>query len=208
MKRAYISCRAYSETKQRLSDMGLTVTELTEGDYPYPAVSSHPDMYMCAANNRIIMPENPKCRHYLAQNCVFLAEYFIHNLKYTAPEILSEAIAQELELINVKQGYTKCSCAVIDGRSIITADKGIITALDGKNVEVLEIEAGHVLLDGFEYGFIGGASGRVHDCMMFNGDLSSHPDGERIRDFIKSRGIDIFEVKNRPLYDIGTVFAE
>ena len=208
MKRAYISCRAYSETKHRLCDMGYTVTELTEGEYPYPAVSSHPDMYMCAANNRIIMPENPKSRHYLAQNCIFLDDYFIHNLKYTAPEILSEAKAQELELINVKQGYTKCSCAVIDGRSIITADKGIISVLNGKNVEVLEIEAGHVLLDGFEYGFIGGASGRVQDCMMFNGDLSSHPDGERIRDFVKSRGIDIFEVKNKPLYDIGTIFTE
>ena len=208
MKRAYISYCAYSETKQRLCDMGYNVTELTEGEYPYPAVSSHPDMYMCAANNRIIIPENLKSRHYLAQNCVFLDEYFIHNLKYTAPEILSEAKAQGLELINVRQGYTKCSCAVVDVRSIITADKGIITALIGKNVEVLEIEAGHVLLDGFEYGFIGGASGRVQDCMMFNGDLSSHPDGERIRDFIKSRGIDIFEVKNRPLYDIGTIFVE
>jgi hypothetical protein len=208
MKRAYISCRAYSETKQCLYDIGFTVIELPESSYPYPAVSSHPDMYMCAANNRIIMPENPKSRHYLAQNGVFLDEYFIHNLKYTAPEILSEAKAQGLELINVKQGYTKCSCAVIDGRSIITADKGIISALYRKNIDVLEIEAGHVLLDGFEYGFIGGACGRVQGCMMFNGDLSSHPDGDRIREFVKSRGIEIFEVKNKPLYDIGTIFAE
>ena len=97
---------------------------------------------------------------------------------------------------------------MIDGRNIITADKGIIDALSSKSVDVLKIETGYVLLDGFEYGFIGGATGRAGEYMMFNGDLSVHPDSEAVRQFVNERGIEVFEVKGKPLYDIGTIIAE
>ena len=204
---AYISSMAYPETKMRLGDMGYSVTELNEGDKPYPAVSSHPDMYMCRTKRGILRAESGENRHYLAYNCVFLDKYLIHNLKFTSPRVLREAENEALELINVRQGYTKCSCAVIDGRSVITADRGIISALRGRDSDVLTVSPGHVLLDGFDYGFIGGTCGRAGEWMIFNGDLSFHPDGERIRDFIRARGLGIFEVPGKPLYDIGTVIT-
>lgn len=210
MKKAYISCRAYKELKDWLTCEGYSNVELTEGERPYPAISSHPDIYICDIGKRLMMQDIVSYNYpeYLAYNGVFLDRYFIHNLKYTSPVLLKEAEYMGLELVNVNQGYTKCSCVVVDGRSIITADEGIANKLLDIDIDVLKIETGHVLLDGFDYGFIGGASGRVGDRIVFNGDLNTHPNHEMIREFILNKGLEIIDFKGLELYDIGTIFVE
>lgn len=210
MKNAYISCRAYKELKDWFTDRGYSLSEFKESDKPYLSISSHPDIYICDTGKKLIMQNeiSNKYPDYLGYNGIFLDRYFIHNLKYTSPVLLDEAERMGLELINVNQGYTKCSCVVVDGRSIITADEGIVKKLYGYDVDVLKIEAGHVRLDGFDYGFIGGASGKVGNCIVFNGDLSTHPDHEIIREFILSKGLEIIDFKGLELYDIGTIFVD
>ena len=56
-----------------------------------------------------------------------------------------------LELINVNQGYAKCSCVPIADNAVITADKGIINTLRNTNIDVLPIGKGSVRLEGAEY---------------------------------------------------------
>ena len=114
----------------------------------------------------------------------------------------------ELELINVKQGYTKCNCVVVDGHSIITSDQGIIGTLKKyPDIDVLPICQGFVSLDGFEYGFLGGASGRVGDEIIFNGDLSAHPDYDSIGRFIASRHLQLKFFPEYPLTDVGSILT-
>ena len=208
-KKAYISIRAYTELKEWLTDKGYNLIEFPEGDKPYPTISSHPDIYISDTGKKLIIQNevNYKYPDYLAYNGIFLDRYFIHNLKYTSPILVNKAKIMGLELINVNQGYTKCSCVVVDGRSIITADEGIAKTLEAYDIDVLKIRTGHVKLDGFDYGFIGGASGRVENCIVFNGDLSTHPDHESIREFILRRGLEIVDFNGLELYDIGTIFV-
>ncbi|MBR7082213.1 MAG: hypothetical protein IKI49_05895, partial [Oscillospiraceae bacterium] len=132
----------------------------------------------------------------------------IHRLDITSPKILKYAQNAGLELINVRQGYTRCSCVVVDDSALITSDSGVAAALSGRrDLEVLKIREGFVALDGFEYGFLGGASGRIGRDVIFNGDLSDHPDGEIIRDFIESRGLAVRTFPWR-LRDIGSIIYE
>ena len=51
--------------------------------------------------------------------------------------------------------------------------------------------------------FIGGCSGRTDDAVIFTGKLESHPDGAQMRSFIRSRNLQIVELADGPLIDIG-----
>jgi len=176
----------------------------------YDAVSCHPDIYYCRfADENVIKamsgeigeayPEN------IGFNAVCLDRYFIHNLKYTNPRLLEYAKQLDLQLINVKQGYAKCSCVVVDGKGIITADDGIYSVLSKfDDIDILKVTAGHVLLSGFDYGFLGGASGRIGDTVYFAGDITKHPDFKAIRTFILNRNVNL-KWFDFPLTDIGSI---
>ena len=159
-------------------------------------------------------------------NAACTGKYFIHNLAYTDPELLR--IATDLTpncnnattglapncnnattglarcCINVKQGYAKCSCVVVDEDSIITYDAGIARACMAAGVNVLVVRPGHVVLNGYDTGFIGGASGRIDDTIVFCGDVLAHPDGRMIVDWIESRGLEC-KWFDFPLTDIGSI---
>lgn len=111
------------------------------------------------------------------------------------------------EIINVRQGYTKCSCAVAGENAVITADRGIFNSLKETNIDVLMIRQGRVKLEGAEYGFIGGASGYDKDrkTLYFCGDLSTHPDHRIIRQFCKKHGTEIVSLTRGYLIDIGGI---
>ena len=176
-------------------------------------VNSHPDMFMCKmgigsnsplikANKSLIGRKYPDNIPY---NGVCLDKYFIHNLKYTAPEVLKKAKSMGKTLIHVNQGYTKCNIVVVDGSSIITSDEGIVkTLINYPQIDVLQISPGHVCLPGYDTGFLGGASGRINDIVVFCGDLSAHPDYYAIVKFISQRGIRVKFFDNFPLLDVGS----
>ena len=80
--------------------------------------------------------------------------YGTENLEQVNGAILARAKELEarglLELIDVPQGYSKCSTVVLDERSIITYDRGIIKACEGRGLEVLEIRPGFVELADYD----------------------------------------------------------
>ena len=119
--------------------------------------------------------------------------------KITPPQLRSEAY-----MINVKQGYSKCSIVIVDEDSIITYDNGIANACEHAGMNVLRIRPGYVALAGYKTGFIGGASGRVGDTIVFCGDISAHPDSTAITEFIQERGLNIKSF-SFPLTDIGSI---
>ena len=68
------------------------------------------------------------------------------------------------------------------------------------------ISPGSVLLDGYDYGFIGGASGFDGRSLYFCGDVDLHPDGCAIRSFCDDHGIGCVSLSPLPLHDVGGIF--
>ena len=217
MKNIYVSQYANKELIEYLSYHDRTLHFVSPGGRTYPAVDSHPDMYYCKmgiTNSACIFRGDPQeigaaYPKNIPFNAVCLDGYFIHNVKYTSPSLLNKAREMGLKFINVNQGYTKCNCVIVDGHSIITSDEGIYNQIKKyADVEPLKIRTGYVQLTGFEYGFLGGASGRVGNEIVFNGDLSAHPDYEAIGQFIETRGLSIKYFPDYPLTDIGSILAD
>lgn len=120
--------------------------------------------------------------------------------------ILAGARRAGLEQLPVKQGYSACSVALVDESAAITADRGLYRALTAQGFQVLLIQPGHIQLPGYDTGFIGGCCGKLApDKLAFAGALSSHPDGEAIRLFLKSRGVEAVELRDAPLLDVGGI---
>ena len=139
-----------------------------------------------------------------ALNACIAGGHFFHRLDVTARAALENA--SELEMVNVAQGYAKCSVCVVDERSIITADRGIAEAARGRALEVLEITPGHVELEGFEYGFIGGAAFKLSKReLAFTGRLDAHPDYNNIIAFLDARGIAPIYLTDAPAFDVGSI---
>ncbi len=106
--------------------------------------------------------------------------------------------------VTVAQGYTKCAACVVDDHSIITADAGVSRAAKNAGMDVLDIAPGYIALDGYGYGFIGGASFKINsNVIAFTGTLDEHPDKERIMRFLAEHGQKAVFLTPEPIFDIG-----
>lgn len=187
---------------------------------PYISNNSESDIILAGNNLGMAYPDN------VAYNAVVTNKFFIHNVKHTLPAIKRYSELAELVFIDVRQGYTRCSCIPVGDTAIITYDEGILTAVakynenirnnscgkasdrsDFPSIDTLKIEKGHVQLSGFDYGFLGGSCGTVENNIIFNGDLDAHPDAARIRDFIEARGFNLVSFPGEVLSDIGSIIC-
>lgn len=106
--------------------------------------------------------------------------------------------------IPVRQGYARCSVAMLSDDCAVTADRGLADALRRDGVSVLTIRPGHILLPGYDTGLIGGAGGRLGEGLYaFFGDLFCHPDGETIAAFAAEHKIKTVSLGGGPLSDHG-----
>lgn len=139
-------------------------------------------------------------------NIAILGEYAIHNFKYTEENILNYINKKNLKKINVQQGYSKCSICIVDDNSIITSDKGIHDNVKDTDIECLLIEEGYIELFDMNYGFIGGTTGMISkNEIAFYGNIKKHPDYDKIKEFIESRGKEIVELSSEKLLDLGSI---
>ena len=210
MNRVYLSENANPILVDYLKAHGYDISFVYSTSHTYDPVSAHPDIYLSRMGFRKIFYGNPDLLgfHYpenVKYNAVFIGKYFIHNLESTSKDLLEQAKRLEKILVDVPQGYTKCNMVVVDDHSAITADLGIAKALEGLDIDLLVVTQGHVKLKGHPYGFLGGASGRVGDEMIFHGDLSAHPDFEKIIDFLKKHNCGVKYFPEFDLEDIGSI---
>lgn len=211
MSMIYLSETAHPLLRKAFKAQGHQLSLIRRTGLTYDPVSSHPDMYLCSLGigGPVFFGSPDELGPRYPQNIPFNAactgRFFIHNLKYTSPALLKAA--EGIRRIHVSQGYTKCNVAVIDDTSIITSDQGIWKACR-KDLNVLLIRPGHIRLQGFPYGFLGGACGRVGKQIVFNGNLKAHPDFEMISAFIQSRSLEPVYFPQYPLEDIGSIIEE
>ena len=113
---------------------------------------------------------------------------------------------QNCTKISVKQGYTKCSVAIVRQDAVITADIGLFRKFQQLGFDVLKIQSGWIQLPGYDTGFIGGCCGKIDENLLYvTGKLCSHPDGTLIRDFCEKHGVSVVEGSASQLYDIGGI---
>lgn len=155
----------------------------------------------------IISIEKPLLAEYpqdIRLNAARVGKYVICNRKYTDCTILYQMNNENV--ISVAQGYAKCSTLIVDENSIITADNSIATCAKKHELNVLQIEQGHILLEGYNYGFIGGCGTKIDaSTMYFTGDISNHPNVKQIKEFLTKRGIDIICGSAKQLIDVGSI---
>lgn len=203
---------------------------LTEADERLPKpVRFHPDMQLCKLNEecmfvlkngglaRKLSAYNINARETAAEPCeaypndaicnaLALNECFVCSEKSIDRAVAAEADRLGYKTVSVKQGYTACSVAVVDERSVITADAGIAKTLAENNFAVLRISPGFIKLPGYDYGFIGGCCGLIAPKVLtVTGRLSNHPDGEVIGRFIAERGVSVIEMTDGELLDVGGI---
>ncbi|GEM_PF-299725 len=163
-------------------------------------------------------------------NAVCTRNYVLHLVDKTDPELRDAIVTwhrslqrqpgegdhREIKVLNVRQGYTRCMCLPVDDNSFIVSDEAIAKPLENQGASVLRISNGSIKLRGFDAGFIGGTAGNVYmsnnemtdqRAIVFNGDLSVHPDFKAITEFIKSRNILPVWFEDYALEDIGSIIA-
>lgn len=137
-------------------------------------------------------------------NGLNLKNIFIHRLKNTDPALLS--LVKGKKLINTKQGYSKCSTAHLSEEAFITSDENIARILLEEGKKVLKIPYGDIILDGYDYGFIGGCCGLIIEGVLaFYGDLSFYKYGEMVLKFLKENKIKPVYLRKGKLMDRGSI---
>ena len=220
MKDVYLSENAGDPLIEFLNYHEFTLHFMNGEHTPvYREVSTHADIHMCQlglwGKARLFMGHTEKLGKSYPENIIYNAVctsgFFIHNLRYTDAALLSQAMKTSRQKVHVPQGYSRCCCLPVDDNSFITSDAGIAKALSACNAHVLFIQKGHILLPGFDYGFIGGCAGHFSidgkRTIIFNGDLSSHPDYRKIAAFIRDREVEIIYFDSYPLEDIGSILT-
>ena len=156
----------------------VKIYETPKGEYPY-------DVYL---------------------NGLTVGKYIFARRKYFSHDAVAEAEKRGYTVIDVRQGYARCTACPIDDRAVITADPSILKAAEAVGIEALSVSVGGVELVGYPYGFIGGACGVDRDRVFFAGDIYTHPDGEQIVDFCQKRGKEVISLCNGSLSDVGSIY--
>ena len=214
------------EALAKLENYGLVLPYNTK-DVTYPAISNHPDVFMCLVDNQLIIAPNTPVEYKkllinnnvkfvegnsevansypdtAMYNAVVTDKYVIHNLKITDATILE--LCADKQAVNVNQAYTRCNLLPLKNDSFITSDKGIYNALALKKLNVLLVNPQGIILPGFDYGFFGGACGVYDNSIFLIGSLSSYNDGNKVAAFLATLGYEIIELYDGPLIDCGSL---
>ncbi len=199
---------------------------------PLP-VSSHADMLLFCADDKFFITEayassSPRLGAILEEygyeiilsnsvpdnfypkdilfNMALIGNNVIGNIPFCDSSATDHLSKNGYKLCSVKQGYAKCSTAIIGDKAIITADKNIKETAHGLGIDVLMINNSEAIkLDGYDYGFIGGACGYYDGTLYFCGDIALHPAYPEISAFCKKHSTLLCSLSNEQLYDVGSI---
>ncbi|WP_353092533.1 DUF6873 family GME fold protein [Tissierella praeacuta] len=230
---AIVDGRIDNEIENNLKRMNLKIIKTIRCSEVHDSISYHPDIVIHPVNYdtlviapnvfdyykeilgnmgiRLIRGEKYLSSKYpedIAYNVGRLTGSAIHNFKYT-DEVLKFYLKKEnLDFINVKQGYTKCSLAVIGEDAAITADYPMYKKLSFLGYKILLIEPGYIVLKGQNYGFIGGTNGNLcNGKSIISGKIDEHPNRDEILNFFVENNVDFKFLSQKNILDIGTIIT-
>ncbi|MBE6631671.1 MAG: hypothetical protein E7623_03105 [Ruminococcaceae bacterium] len=226
MKYALCNYKTSEEIQNLLISKGIRPILLPPYSLLSDPVSSHPDMLLFVHNNciytfREYYKENKKLFNSLPFKVflvneepsklypqdILLNAFVCNGSLYGNTDHLSSSILDLYEKkVKVNQGYAACSTLVLGKKACISSDPSICNALKANGIDVLQINSGEILLRGYDYGFIGGASCMISEKeLLFFGDIEKHSSYTAIVEFVKKSGVSINYIKNVPLTDIGGI---
>lgn len=223
--------------KEKLVELGYELINIPNCKDIYFEISSHVDIFCTKVKDKIIFEkrafesiENINFKNEMLNrgiiigneivgekypldilyNVCCIGNFVIHNFKYTDKKVLNIINSLKLKKIDVKQGYSKCSIAVIDNNSVITGDEKIANELinhgidalickDINNIKLLSKDKKYSDM----YGFIGGAISKIGNKIFVSGDLTKIDRNNKIREFIQNRDLEIIEFKGLDVIDYG-----
>ena len=227
---AVIDYRADGEIIGNLKKLNIHVVTTRKHVNLAEPVNGHPDMtiFQLDSSNIVVCPE--EYDYYMEQlgdfnigvfkgcsilenkypenikyNGVLVENFFFHRLNSTDVEILDILSREEIKCVNVRQGYTKCSTVNLGNKGVITSDPGICQAARNEGMDALGISPGFIDLEGYDYGFLGGATGYLDGTLYFTGQIDNHPDREKIMDYLSGGNLDTVFLSKKGLYDLGTI---
>ena len=193
----------------------------------YRSISGHPDIFICRAPEGIITApcifnmirdevkvsglnvvqgkEDPGLKYPASAryNAVITDEFIIHNSKITDPAILETFTGRKC--LHVNQGYTRCNLLALSNDKFITSDKGIEKTLLAEGKEVLFVDPEPVTLKGQKHGFFPGCCGIFANKVFIAGSLKYHHQGQLISNYIVDNNLQIVELFNGRLTDVGGI---
>ena len=213
----YIGSAVSTACKDTLKKLNIPFSVMKDNRFlPHP-INSHPDMsavfvcgklfsagematfFSCADTGEDFGKEYPND---ILFNGFTLGKKLFCNKKGFSGTVIDFAVQNGFEVVNVKQGYAKCSTLLLGEVGAITADKDIKKAVE-PFCKVLKIEAGDVLLPPYDFGFIGGASFVLGKTVYFFGDISHHRNSNEILNFISELDFNAVSLSDEPLTDCG-----
>lgn len=224
----YLSSNELSrEVRDKANEMGISLIGIPRCEYLPEPTSHHPDMLFYRLSDGALITDrryydhNRKFFERIAQyreiktSIADISKVYPADIRYDILNIdgviygrtdmaCPEAVQEARRIVQVKQGYARCS-VLYAGDCAVTADEGLCKALNEDGIDVLKITPGNIELEGYGTGFIGGASAYIKelDTVLFFGDLSAHPDGDNIFEFLSSRGHKVKFVPEVKLSDYG-----
>ncbi len=232
MKHAVLTERVRREDAEGLMSLGYEIIRMKDNPLLFSPLSSHTDLSVFFLRKKVFTTEEyakenreafvkiealgydtvyvktaprspypadtPLCILNLGDSAL------IANTRTAAPEILEYAMNESISVHHTNQGYSKCTSLFAGG--IITADKGLIDRCRSASITVVEISPGGIILPPYDYGFIGGCSGVDGQKIFFTGQIESHSDYSKIKQFTKSFGFECISLSDGPLLDIGSIF--
>ena len=228
MKSLVVDYRISEKSLNTLKNLGYKIIKTQKETSVSEAICGHPDIVLCKLKNHDCVAETTFCgfladktecnviegksllkKDYpfdIAYNAALVGNNLFCNEKYTDISILNYCKDNDIKLINVNQGYAKCSICVVSDNAIITADKSIFKTSLRNNIDALLIENKGIVLKGYEVGFFGGATGLIEkNLLAVNGNISLHMDCNRILQFCSKYGVTVLSLSDEPIYDVGTI---
>lgn len=242
--KAIVDFRMRKVEKEYIRSLGYEIIDNKYNSNVYDEISSHVDIHylkisdtlIISKSTPVIMDKNLEAIDYelgytevennypldIPYNVCLIGNKAIHNFKYTDKKVLEILDKYLYNRVNVEQGYTKCSIAVIEDNSCITSDKGIAKTLIDKGIDVLLVDEPNIKLlkrtdrnitqqdkMSFEnsemHGFIGGAMVRIKDNIVVFGDFDRLVSSKRIREFIEKKRLNIVDFKGLDIIDYGGI---
>jgi len=150
---------------------------------------------------------NQKYPYDIAYNCAVVGRYAFLNMKYTDQKVVEMLKKTGITPIHVAQGYAKCSIAIVNQEAIITADVKIHEKALKNGIDSLLIPPqSNIVLEGYNYGFIGGSCGLISETgLAFAGSFNTLDSAETIKKFLDKHGVDPISLGTSEVTDIGSI---
>lgn len=224
-----IDSRMRNFEKNKLKSLGYELFEIKPNPKLYYEISGHVDIHCAKIKDFIISNPSIQIPNAILGNSILDNKYpldipynicivgnlAIHNFQYTDQEILKILEKFNYTKIQIKQGYSKCSIAVIDEKSAIVTDKKIAKILEEYNIDVLLLPENiikniHLYKNSaLDYsgmnGFIGGCISRIDNFVFVSGDLNKIDPSGTIRNFITCRNLNIIDFPGYDIIDYGGI---